>query len=140
MRYENKLDLLFRAVPSSNEIIVLLVEKDENLRRFYATTLQKVGGFTVRQTADGVSALKAIDVDTPDVVVLDLDLPAIRGLSLQQEIAARTHATSHSSSWQARTGISPTCAVACVLRKPVTADKLVETVRGCIGNGTPRGG
>lgn len=126
---------------SRDHIVVLIVEDDDDLRRFYAATLEELGGFTVRQTGDGVRALQSIDVDTPDLIVLNLELPTFRGLSVQQEIAARTH-TRHVpivvlTDSDADPGDLP---VACVLRKPVAADRLVETVRSCIVNSGSRRG
>lgn len=128
------------AMPSRSEIVVLIVEDDDDVRRFYATSLQQLGGFTVRQSSDGVRALQSIDIDTPDLVLLDLDLPPVHGLTVQQEIAARTH-TRHipivvvTGSDADLGGVG----MACVLRKPVTAEKLVDTIRRCILNGARRG-
>jgi len=96
------------------------------------------GGFNVVEASDGLTALHFLDQRLPDIVVLDLMLPTVSGLVVQQEIAA--HAHTRNIPIVIVTG-SDMCLdhvdVPCVLRKPVTPDRLVNAVRSCLSSGTP---
>jgi len=119
---------------SSNET-VLVVEDDFALRRMYRTALA-LAGFEVIEADDGLSALHVLEQRKADIVVLDLMLPRLDGLTVQQEIAA-----------QAQTRDIPIVIVTgstlplddvnvpCILRKPVTPDDLIVAVRRCLASG-----
>jgi two-component system chemotaxis response regulator CheY len=119
---------------SSNET-VLVVEDDFALRRMYRTALA-LAGFEVIEADDGLSALHVLEQRKADIVVLDLMLPRLDGLTVQQEIAA-----------QAQTRDIPIVIVTgsklplddvnvpCILRKPVTPDDLITAVRRCLASG-----
>ena len=57
---------------------VLVVEDDDDLRALFTTTLQ-FAGFEVSDAADGLAALRALDTNRPDLVVLDLRIPFVSG-------------------------------------------------------------
>jgi CheY-like chemotaxis protein len=111
---------------------VLVVEDDDSLRHMYGTALG-FAGFEVHEARDGFNALQRIDSDPPDAIVLDLGLPVVDGLVVQQDIAARA-STRHipiivvTGSGQDLEWLD----VQCVLRKPVSLDALVETVKKCV--------
>jgi DNA-binding response OmpR family regulator len=119
---------------------ILIVEDDADLRRMFRMALI-VAGFDVEEAGDGVEALRLVENRTPDLVVLDLVLRALDGLSVQQELAARA-VTRHipvvivTGSTLEAGGLN----VACVLRKPVMPDELVQTVSMCLAFGTPGAG
>jgi DNA-binding response OmpR family regulator len=50
---------------------VLIVEDDADLRRMFRTALT-YEGFTVREASNGLGALRILDSDPPDLVLLDL--------------------------------------------------------------------
>jgi DNA-binding response OmpR family regulator len=111
---------------------ILIVEDDAELRRVWRLALQ-LEGYEVEEAGDGISALRRLDNHPPDLVVLDLGLPALGGLSVQQEIAAQ--ALTRSIAVVIVTGSDEDLShvdVRCVLRKPIGPDKLVATVRGCM--------
>jgi DNA-binding response OmpR family regulator len=116
---------------------VLIVEDDPAVRRMYRTALG-FEGFNVVEASDGLTALHFLDQRLPDIVVLDLMLPTVSGLVVQQEIAA--HAHTRKIPIVIVTG-SDMCLdhvdVPCVLKKPVTPDRLVNAVRSCLSSGTP---
>jgi DNA-binding response OmpR family regulator len=60
---------------------ILLVEDSERLQRSLSAGLQK-NGFTIDQAFDGEAALACIAVNRYDVIVLDLMLPKLDGLSV----------------------------------------------------------
>jgi len=119
---------------------ILIVEDDADLRRLFRMALS-VAGYDVEEAGDGVEALQLVENRPPDLVVLDLMLRALDGISVQQELAARA-ITAHipivivtgSSLELTRPN------VACVLRKPVMPDELVKTVASCLGSGAPGAG
>jgi CheY-like chemotaxis protein len=115
---------------------VLIVEDDAALRRMFRTSLS-IAGYVVEEAADGPGALYRIQYHPPDLVILDLSLPTVSGLIVQQEIAAHAH-TRHIPVVIV-TGSSENLDhldVPCVLRKPVDPEKLVSTVRQCLQSGS----
>jgi two-component system KDP operon response regulator KdpE len=114
---------------------ILIVEDDEPLRRMvrHALTLAQ---YDVQEAGDGLQALRLLDTDPPDAVILDLGLPVISGHAVRAEIAAHAHTRDIpviviTGSAGEHDGLG----VACVLRKPFEVDQLVKTVRGCIASG-----
>ena len=112
---------------------ILLVEDDDDLRQMFADAL-RFAGFNVRQAPDGLHALRILETESPDLIVLDLVLPGVDGLSVRDEILA--HLETRHIPIVIVTGSADTFADRlrgdCVLRKPVMPDKLVETVRKCL--------
>lgn len=70
--------------------IVLVVEDDAALRGMYRTAL-RMAGYVVQEAANGLEALRVLDADPPDLVVLDLGLPVVSGLTVREELAAQAH-------------------------------------------------
>ena len=111
---------------------ILIVEDDEDLRRLFRTALV-LAGFDVIEAGDGLEALQRIDRMLPDLVILDLVLPGMSGVVVQQELAA--HAVTRQIPIVVITGayVEPGALdVACLLRKPITPDELIKTVRTCM--------
>jgi two-component system response regulator ChvI len=67
---------------------LLLVDDDVSLVRILAAALSEEQ-FTVAVAHDGASALRLIDASPPDLVILDVLLPELDGLSLCRRIRAR---------------------------------------------------
>ena len=114
---------------------VLIVEDDPDARRMYRTALS-FAGFDVLDAVDAVSALHCLDQYSIDIVVLDLMLPTLSGLAVQQEIAAHAHTASLpivivTGSDMPLDHVN----VPCVLRKPIMPDQLVAAVRTCLASG-----
>lgn len=114
---------------------ILIVEDDEDVRRLYRTALS-LAGFDVVEAGDGLDALRWIDHSPPDLVILDLLLPRVSGLVVQQEISAQ--AVTRQIPIVVITGAAvadEAMDVACFLRKPVSPDRLIDTVRACLASG-----
>ncbi len=60
---------------------MLVVDDDEQVRTLVAWQLE-AEGFDVSGAADGAAALRAIEADPPDLIVLDLSLPHVDGLDV----------------------------------------------------------
>jgi len=64
---------------------VLVVDDEQSLRKILAATLQREG-YEVQVASDGEEALAALDRDGADVVVTDLVMPKMDGLSLLRKV------------------------------------------------------
>lgn len=64
---------------------ILIVEDDASLRRLLEMRLT-IDGYVTRAAADGADALAMLDEWTPDVVVADVMMPRLSGLSLCRAI------------------------------------------------------
>jgi DNA-binding response OmpR family regulator len=112
----------------------MVVEDDPALREFYRAALAAAGHY-VEAVGDGGSALQLIDSGTmPATVVLDMGLPYVSGRDVLNELRA-----------QPATCRIPVVVVSgtdvrdikvqkwdAILRKPVTADALIDTVSECL--------
>lgn len=118
---------------------ILIVEDDTDLRRMFRTALA-MAGYDIEEAGDGIDALRVVENRTPDLIVLDLALRALDGVSVQQELAARSFTRQIPIVVVTGSTIdTDALPVACVLRKPVMPDELVRTVRRCLAQ-KPRGG
>src|SRR5688572_9381247 len=99
-------------------------------------TALTLAGFAVHDVAVGIEALRYIDLEPPDLIVLDLILPDISGLVIRQEIAAHAHTRRIPIVVVTGTAVDlASLDVACLLRKPVTPDELVRVVQSCLMTG-----
>jgi DNA-binding response OmpR family regulator len=117
---------------------VLIVEDDPDIRRMYRAALS-LAGFDIIEAHDGLSALHILEQRTANIVILDLMLPTLDGLTVQQEIAA--HAGTRDIPILIVTGSTlplDDVKVPCILRKPVAPDDLVAAVRRCLASGAYR--
>jgi two-component system response regulator ResD len=69
---------------------ILVVDDEETIREVVRRYLEREG-FSVIEAADGFEALDALRTESPDLIVLDLMLPGIDGLSLTQHIRQDRH-------------------------------------------------
>src|SRR5918911_1490243 len=67
---------------------VLVVDDEQSLRKVLAATLQREG-YEVTVCGDGEEAISALERDGADVVVTDLVMPRMDGLSLLRKVVSR---------------------------------------------------
>ncbi len=67
---------------------ILVVDDEDTIRDVIRRYLER-DGFAVREAADGYAALDAIEDEPPDLIVLDLMLPGVDGLSLTRQLRER---------------------------------------------------
>jgi CheY-like chemotaxis protein len=115
---------------------ILIVEDDRDLRRMFRQSLQ-MAGFEVREAGDGSTALRSIDHDPPDLVVLDLMLQMIDGLTIRDELSNNVHTRHIPVVIVTGSALDLDHLDVCVLRKPVLPDQLVDAVRKCLSAGPP---
>ena len=66
---------------------VLVVDDDKSVRESLVRALE-LEGYAVRSASDGAKALDAIKAEQPDVVVLDVMMPAVDGLTVCRVLRA----------------------------------------------------
>jgi two-component system, chemotaxis family, chemotaxis protein CheY len=64
------------------QLHVLLVDDSQYMRAIVRTLLNNIGVKRVSEAADGIAALDRIREDTPDVIVLDWEMPLLNGPEL----------------------------------------------------------
>jgi two-component system, OmpR family, response regulator MprA len=69
-------------------VAVLVVDDDAPVRRMLERTLA-AAGYAVTAAGDGGAALVAVERSVPDVVVLDVAMPGVDGLSVCRRLRAR---------------------------------------------------
>lgn len=110
--------------------IILLVDDDADLRGMYRVALT-IGGFAVREAADGLEALMLLDREGADLVVLDLRMPRLDGFDVLADLRARKERVPVVVV-TAAPGDHSDLGVECVLKKPTDPETLVETVQRCL--------
>jgi DNA-binding response OmpR family regulator len=71
--------------PAAPPRSILVVDDEVTIREVIRRYLER-DGFVVREAADGYAALDALAEAVPDLIVLDLMLPGIDGLSLTRQL------------------------------------------------------
>ena len=66
---------------------VLVVEDDPQLAHLYCSALG-LRGIACVKAGDGFAALRAIEEGRPSLILLDLNLPSVDGLTILQDLAA----------------------------------------------------
>ena len=119
------------------ETTVLIVEDDDELRRIYRRSLV-IAGYHVEDVATGYSAVRRLNTLKPDIILFDLLLPSLGGLSVLDQLT--DYARTRNIPVLVVTAIdaeAQTLNVQCVVKKPVTYERLVEAVRECLAGGAP---
>jgi two-component system phosphate regulon response regulator PhoB len=70
---------------------ILVVDDEPDISALVAYHLAREA-YRVRTAADGVEALRAVDAESPDLIVLDLMLPGMSGLEVLRELRHRPEA------------------------------------------------
>ena len=80
------------AMPSRSSLSprVLIIDDDERLNRLLTEYLGRFG-FSVRTASHPEPGLRALKVDPPDVLVLDVMLPAMDGFALCRKVRETSH-------------------------------------------------
>ncbi|MDH5433575.1 MAG: response regulator [Gammaproteobacteria bacterium] len=117
---------------------ILAVDDSASMRQMVSFTL-KSAGFDVTEAADGVEALRAAKTNAFDVVISDVNMPNMDGLSLVRELRTLSNyrfvpilmLTTESSNDKKQAGRSAGATGWIV--KPFNPDQLLSTVRKVIG-------
>jgi len=109
---------------------VLLVEDDVDLAELYRGVL-RWSGFDAAHVSDGVSALRTLEEETPDLIVVDMNLPVLNGDELLREMAAHPELRQIPAIVVTGSDTRPDVDVdqaKQILRKPCPPDRLVSVV------------
>jgi CheY-like chemotaxis protein len=68
---------------------ILLVDDVYMARSMAERVLRHVGGYTVHSVGSGAEALAALQTETPDLIVLDINMAQMDGITALQELRAR---------------------------------------------------
>jgi CheY-like chemotaxis protein len=121
---------------SSSSKKVLVVEDDSGLREMYRSALVSAG-YSVVAVEDGIDALRRVERDAPQAVVLDMALPRLGGRDVQRELKSRPETASIPIVVVSGSDISDLreSDFSSVLRKPIHADAVVYAVDRCFRRG-----
>jgi two-component system chemotaxis response regulator CheY len=61
---------------------ILLVDDVDLERQFIRDTIEKLGHEVLGEAADGVTALRLFEVERPDLVFMDIDIPIMNGFDI----------------------------------------------------------
>ncbi len=78
------------SLPVAHQRSVLIVDDDGPLRRVLCRAFER-RAWAVHQAADGLQALDVYAREDPDVVLLDLSLPALGGMQVLERLRATDH-------------------------------------------------
>lgn len=115
---------------------VLLVDDEEEFVTTLAERL-RLRGIPVRVTTDGEEALRMMEKEPPQVVVLDVLMPGLSGLEVLKRIQADNPGvkvillTGQGSTWDGIQGMR--MGVFDYLMKPLNIDELIDKIREAIG-------
>ena len=76
---------------AKRKVRVLVVDDDASIRLFVKTLMTSMGSEVVGEAANGREALTLFDSLMPDLVLLDINMPVMDGISALKEIRKRSH-------------------------------------------------
>jgi len=77
---------------ASGRIRVLIVDDSAVMRSLLRSVIMSDAGLEVAATAaDGATALESVRLDAPDLILLDVEMPVMDGLSTLRQLRARRH-------------------------------------------------
>ena len=72
------------------KVRVLLADDESHVRLFIKTVMASMGCEVVAEAADGRQALEQFDKTAPDLVLLDINMPVMDGISALKELRRRS--------------------------------------------------
>ncbi len=126
-------------------IKVLIVDDDPYMRKVVRAMLMAIGVRHVHDAVDGMSGLKAIQEITPDIVIVDWEMPVIDGMQFVRLVRSPADfplpdvpiimLTGHGDRWRvveaARIGVHE------YLLKPVSTKALLDRIVAILSNRRP---
>ncbi|HUU41015.1 MAG TPA: response regulator [Desulfatiglandales bacterium] len=70
---------------NASEKTILVVDDEPDVRNFLAACIEDAG-FNVETAVDGIDALEKIEVNTPDLMTIDLVMPRLSGIQLMRKL------------------------------------------------------
>ena len=123
--------------------IILHIEDDPSLQNLVRMALEALGGYDVRSAGTGLLELEIAPAIVPDLILLELDLPGINGLTTLQALRLipgleKVPAVFLTAAVDAATEAEMrTTGVQEVLRKPFRPRALAEIIGRQLAGGAP---
>jgi CheY-like chemotaxis protein len=117
---------------------VLLCDDEPAVLEVFGRVL-RTGGYDVLTARDGQEGVEIALRERPDLVLMDMQMPVMRGLEATRRIKAEAPEmvviafTGHADNDELHTGLAAGCDG--VIRKPTNPQQLVEQVRLCLEEG-----
>ena len=113
---------------------VLIVDDHDGFRRSARALLEAEGFAVVGDAADGASAIAAVERLRPDVVLLDVQLPAMDGFAVAEQLAAAAHpprvvliSSREAAAYGPRVSAAPVCGF--LAKRELSGEALAALVR-----------
>jgi CheY-like chemotaxis protein len=113
---------------------ILVVEDGGDLRAIVVAILRRVGGYETIEAANGREAVEKAVSETPDLILMDVDLPDISGIEAARAVK-NNPTTAHipiiaqtgwgSSRWKAA---ALAAGIVAYLQKPTSMELIISTV------------
>jgi two-component system, chemotaxis family, chemotaxis protein CheY len=127
------------------DLSILIVDDNQYMRKVVRTLLVNIGVRKVYEASDGIAGLDAIRIVTPDVVILDWELPLLNGAEFVRIVRSPgvfpfsdvpiIMLSSHGERWRVveavRIGVNE------YLRKPVSAQALLDRLTAIVAKPRP---
>jgi two-component system chemotaxis response regulator CheY len=124
---------------------ILIVDDNQYMRKIVRNLLINIGVRRVYEAGDGIAGLEAIRIVTPDVVILDWELPLLNGAEFVRIVRSPgvfpmpdipiIMLSSHGERWRVieaiRIGVNE------YLRKPVSAQALLDRLTAIVARPRP---
>ena len=109
---------------------VLVIDDDPDVRAFIAAALEEQG-YRVRQASDGNEGLAQVEIERPDLVIVDFIMPGMSGAEVAKKIRSNfpDQRILFVSGYSETEAVKRTAADAPLLTKPFRAEALHKAVR-----------
>lgn len=119
-------------------LTALVVEDNQSVRDLLVFALRRIPGMTTVEANHGVDALEKMEDMTPDIILTDINMPVMDGLSLLKHVRSKEHlsqvpilviTTEHAAADKAR---AIALGATSYITKPIRAPRLLEEVRSLL--------
>lgn len=120
---------------SNRPLTILVVEDDPHLRKLCAFALGLDKGISVATCESGEQALERIEAETPNLVLLDLEMPGIGGLETARRLPADIPFAIMTGKPKFDVSTIATASLRGILKKPFDPMTLAAEVRKLVAAG-----
>ena len=113
---------------------ILVVEDRDDLRTILVAILKRFCGYETIEAANGAEAIEKAELEKPDLILMDLDLPDISGIDAAKAVKDNPN-TAHipivaQSAWRSRQWKGKVLRIGMVdyLEKPVSMELMKATI------------
>src|SRR5690606_18918563 len=126
------------AQPRRSAATALIVEDNASMRELLAHALRRIPGMRTIEACDGLDALNKIAEHVPDIILTDINMPVMDGMTMLERIRANTAlagipivviTTEQGSGDRAR---AFALGAASFMTKPIRAPRVLDEVRALL--------